>query len=113
MICVVNRIPVARGYEEAFESRFKARAYLVEEMPGFIRNEILRPVQSDCYLVKTYWEDMASFESWCKSDAFRQAHASHPPSEMFAGPNVLEIHEVLSVTEKKGAGIEGEPHTYR
>lgn len=100
MICVVNRIPVAEGHEEAFEERFKSRAFKVDQTPGFLRNEILRPLQSDYYLVKTYWEDVPAFENWIGSDAFEAAHANRPPSEMFSGPNVLEIHEVIQVTEK-------------
>lgn len=101
MIVVANRIPVAEGHEEEFERRFRDREGLVDQSPGFIRNEVLRPVKGDFYVVKTYWEDMASFEAWTRSDAFREAHAKHPPKEMFAGPNVLEIHEVLYTTEGK------------
>lgn len=101
MIVVANRIRVAEGYEEEFERRFREREGLVDKSAGFIRNEVLRPVKGDCYVVKTYWEDMASFEAWTQSKAFREAHAKHPPKEMFAGPNVLEIHEVLYTTERR------------
>ena len=43
MIVVSNRIPVAKGHEEAFAERFRNRASLVEHHPGFVRLEILRP----------------------------------------------------------------------
>ena len=42
---VTNRIPVARGQEAAFEERFRNRAHLIDQSPGFIKNLVLRPVQ--------------------------------------------------------------------
>ena len=35
------------------------------------------------------------------SESFRIAHSNRPPAEMFAGPNVLEIHEVILSTERR------------
>ncbi|MCC6441897.1 MAG: antibiotic biosynthesis monooxygenase [Armatimonadetes bacterium] len=99
MIVVANRIPVAIGFEQEFEERFTRRTVRLQENPGFIRNELLRPVQSDYYIVQTYWENMEAFEAWTRSESFRAAHASPPRREMFAGPNVLEIHEVFMTTE--------------
>ena len=99
MIVVANRIPVAKGYEKAFEERFGKRLRLVESAPGFLRNEILRPIRGDHYVVLVYWETREAFEAWSQSDAFRQAHAEHPPAQMFSGPNVLEIYEVIMGSE--------------
>ncbi len=99
MIVVANRVPVASGQEQAFEARFQRRLGRVEKSPGFVRMELLRPIQGEYYSVLTYWKDIESFEAWTHSDAFRQAHADRPPAEMFAGPNVLEIHEVAQCAE--------------
>jgi heme-degrading monooxygenase HmoA len=113
---VTNRIPVAAGHEADFEERFRNRAHLIDRSPGFIRNLVLRPVQrrfdhktgewaetkeQGYYLVQTYWESEEAFWNWTKSESFRIAHSNRPPAEMFAGPNVLEIHEVIQNTEKK------------
>jgi heme-degrading monooxygenase HmoA len=105
MIVVSNRIPVAAGHEAAFEERFRDRAGLVERHQGFVRMEILRPKQvmmhgkplggSQYYVVLTYWKSEADFVRWTDSEDFRQAHASRPPKEMFAGSNVFEMHEVI------------------
>jgi len=105
MIVVSNRIPVAAGCEAAFEERFRDRAGLVEQHPGFVRMEILRPKPverhgssmggSAYYVVLTYWESEADFVRWTGSEDFRRAHANRPPQEMFAGPNVFELHEVI------------------
>lgn len=99
MIVVANRIPVAKGHEKAFEERFSRRLRLVESSPGFIRNEILRPIRGEAYVVLVYWRTREDFETWSQSDAFRRAHADHPPAEMFAGPNVLEIFEIIMGSE--------------
>jgi heme oxygenase (mycobilin-producing) len=110
VIVVSNRIQVAAGHEAAFEKRFEGRAGLVENHPGFIRLEILRPKAmqmhnrslggSDYYVVLTYWENEDAFIAWTESEDFRTAHASRPPKEMFAGPNVFEMHEVIQVAIK-------------
>ena len=100
MIAVSNRIQVAKGHETEFEARFEGRARLVENMPGFVRLEILRPIKSDYYIVLTHWEDEASFRAWTDSAEFKDAHRNRPPAEMFSGPNVFEMHEVIRRAEK-------------
>lgn len=98
MITVMNRITVKPEYAEAFEERFRSRAGLVDQMPGFVRNEVLRPTKpGDPYIVLTYWESMEAFQGWTESDAFKQGHARSGslPREAFGGPSVLEIHEVM------------------
>ena len=45
MITVANRIYVAPEYQDAFEERFRNRARLVGGMPGFISNQVLRPLK--------------------------------------------------------------------
>jgi heme-degrading monooxygenase HmoA len=115
MIVVTNRIPVAEGYQIDFEDRFKKRVHLVDKAPGFVRNEVHRPrpmkfdhgsggfvpdaEKQGYYEVKTWWRSVADFEAWTRSPAFAEAHNSRPPKEMFAGPSVLEIHEILTSTD--------------
>jgi heme-degrading monooxygenase HmoA len=115
---VTNRVPVAKGHEAEFEDRFRNRAHLIDRSPGFIKNLVLRPVQrrfshqtgrweetveQGYYLVQTYWESEQAFWHWTNSESFRIAHSNRPPAEMFAGANVLEIHEVILSTEKPEA----------
>lgn len=98
MITVMNRIAVHPEYAEQFEQRFRERARLVDGMPGFVSNQVLRPVNpGDPYVVLTLWESRAAFEAWTRSDAFIQGHARSGslPAEAFSGPNKLEIHEVF------------------
>jgi heme-degrading monooxygenase HmoA len=95
VIVVSNRIQVGKGHEAEFEKRFEGRARLVENMPGFVRLEILRPIKGDYYIVLTHWKDEASFRAWTDSAEFKEAHSNRPPAEIFAGPAVFEMHEVI------------------
>ena len=116
MIVGTNRIPVTKGHEIDFEDRFRNRVHLVDQSPGFIRNEVHRPrpVKFDhetgtfvddpdaegYYEVKTWWRSMDDFVGWTRSEAFAEAHANRPPKEMFRGSSSLEVHEVFLSTEE-------------
>jgi heme-degrading monooxygenase HmoA len=98
MITVANRIYVNAEYSEAFEKVFRERAKLVDEMPGFISNQVLRPVnEGDPYVVFTLWNSREDFVNWIRSDAFVKGHAQSGtlPKEAYFKPNVLEMHEVV------------------
>ncbi len=116
MIVVTNRIPVSAGHEIDFEDRFRNRAHLIDQAPGFVRNEVHRPkpMRFDhdsgewCddpdargyYEVKTWWRTFEDFAAWVRSPAFAEAHKDRPPKEMFAGPNELGVHEVFLSTDE-------------
>lgn len=98
MISVENHIPVKKEFGDAFEARFREGTRHVQNAPGFLRNEVLRPIQGDHYIVRTYWDSMESFERWAKSDPFKQAHATPPSADIFAGKSFITIHEVVAQT---------------
>jgi heme-degrading monooxygenase HmoA len=115
---VTNRIPVSAGWEQKFEERFRKRVHLVDQSPGFIRNEVHRPKPMKMdhakggfvddpdgeayYEVKTWWRSFDDFVAWTRSESFAEAHRDRAPSEMFAGPNKLLIHEVFLSTDIQG-----------
>ncbi|WP_301108005.1 antibiotic biosynthesis monooxygenase [Sporosarcina sp.] len=72
---VLNNIPVAEDGREIFEQRFTNRARLIEAEPGFVAIRVLRPVNSDTYVILTMWEDEESFITWQSSQAYGKAHA--------------------------------------
>lgn len=101
MIVTCNRIPVNPKYAAQFEARFGDRANLVDEMPGFVSFQLLRPKNDgEPYIVMTYWESMEHFTAWTESPAFREGHArsSTLPPETFTGHPTLEVYEVLDST---------------
>ncbi|WP_046175409.1 antibiotic biosynthesis monooxygenase family protein [Domibacillus indicus] len=71
---VLNNIPVTDEGRPLFEHRFKNRAGAIEKESGFLSIRVLRPLDSDTYVIFTQWEDAKAFENWKSSDAFNQAH---------------------------------------
>lgn len=72
---VFNNIPVSKEGKATFESRFSNRAGLVEKEPGFAAIRVLRPINSDTYVILTLWEDEQAFKNWQQSNAYSNAHA--------------------------------------
>ncbi|HLN99988.1 MAG TPA: antibiotic biosynthesis monooxygenase [Pyrinomonadaceae bacterium] len=110
MITVANRIYVRPEYADAFEQRFRERAGLVDKMPGFISNHVLRPANDDQpYVVFTLWNSRQDFLNWVRSDEFVKGHAQSGtlPKDAFSQPNVLELHEVIQDSSRPD--LEPEP----
>lgn len=74
---VFNNIPVTDEGRPIFEYRFKNRARLIEKEPGFASIRVLRPKQSDTYIIITIWENKKDFENWQKSASFGKAHGNN------------------------------------
>ena len=111
MITVANRIYVKNEYADAFEQRFRDRAGLVDKMPGFISNFVLRPVnEGEPFVVLTFWKSRQDFVNWVRSDEFVKGHAQSGtlPKDAFFQSNVLEMHEV--VQDSTQPELEPEPH---
>jgi len=71
---VFNNIPVSDEGRPVFEHRFKSRAGLIDKEPGFVAIRILRPLDSDTYVVLTQWDEEESFKNWQSSQAYNKAH---------------------------------------
>jgi heme oxygenase (mycobilin-producing) len=100
MFIVANRVPVAEGYRDMFEQRFRARAGQIEKQSGFVRMQVLQPAKEGLpYVVLTTWRDKAAFENWVGSEDFRTAHANPMPKEAFDGEGAIEMHEVIISAE--------------
>lgn len=101
MILVANRIFIGPTHADAFERLFESRARLVDGMPGFIANQVLKPVTKGApYVIETWWETREHFVSWTKSEEFKAGHARTEtlPPEAFTSPTTLEIYEVFQLT---------------
>lgn len=78
---VFNNIPVTEEGKERFEERFRNRARKIEDEPGFKAIRVLRPLNSDTYVILTLWEDENSFKDWQQSNAYGSAHAKRGTAE--------------------------------
>lgn len=98
MIAVTNRIYVNSNFYEAFEERFHTSAGLVDAMPGFLFDQLLRPAkEGDPYVVLTYWERHEDFRAWTQSASFRKedARSGTLPKAVLDKPDRLDVYQVV------------------
>jgi heme-degrading monooxygenase HmoA len=104
MYIVANRVPVALPWREPFEERFRTRAGQIDQQPGFVRLQVLRPADAESpYVVLTTWRDKAAFEAWVGSEDFRLAHQHPLPKEAYTGEGRLEYYEEAIAAEARVA----------
>jgi heme-degrading monooxygenase HmoA len=95
----MNRFFVKPEFAEQFETRIKNRPRQVEQQPGFVQVQFLRPKNfADPYVVLTIWQTQADFEAWVKADTFTASHAGPRTlsSDIFVQPNKVETFEVVA-----------------
>ncbi len=100
MIVVQNHIPVKDEYREQFEELLKSRESYLTKFQGFIRNDILKPVMGDNYIIMSIWDSMEEFNSWTESEEFRKAHESSLPKDAFSGDSHVTVHEIINSVVK-------------
>jgi heme-degrading monooxygenase HmoA len=93
----INAIDVPAGAGEELERRFAARQGAVENAPGFLAFELLRPVGGETrYFVYTRWESEEHYQNWSAGSG-RQAHAGERGKPVAAGASLLEFEVVQHV----------------
>ena len=93
----INAINVPPQAGAELERRFSERAHTVENSPGFLGFQLLRPTAGEeRYFVVTMWEDDESFAAWRDGDA-RAAHAGQHGKPVAQGANLLEFDVVMDV----------------
>jgi len=93
----INAIDVPEGAGAELEKRFAARAGAVENSPGFLGFELLRPTAGDDrYFVYTRWESEDAYQAWAANGA-PAAHAGQQEKPVASGASLLEFEVVLRV----------------
>jgi len=72
-----NNIPVTDEGRPVFEHRFTQLAGAIESELGFIAFRLLRPLDSDTYIVMTEWSEMSYYTRWTNSSSFDKAHSTN------------------------------------
>jgi heme oxygenase (mycobilin-producing) len=94
----INAIEVPEGAGPELEKRFANRLHAVDNQPGFLGFELLRPVKGDNrYFVYTRWESEEHFQAWANGPA-KEAHAGQRAQPVASGASLLEF-EVVQSTE--------------
>ena len=98
----INAIDVPQGAGPELEKRFAARQGAVENAPGFLAFELLRPVGGETrYFVYTKWASEEAFQAWSAGSG-RAAHAGERSRPVATGASLLEF-EVIQHAEKPTA----------
>lgn len=87
------RVPPERHAE--FERRFIGRAGVIDDAPGFLGFELLRPTAGeDRYFIVTRWKDDDSFIAWL-DDEDRAATERAEATALLGTADVLEFQVVV------------------
>ena len=75
----LSRFVIANGMDAQVKEAFRNRPHLVDGAPGFVRMEVLSPLEQpqEIWLL-TFWTDRASFEAWHHSHLYRESHKGIP-----------------------------------
>ncbi len=90
----INAISVPSDSGTELEARFAARKHAVDQEPGFLGFQLLRPVRGDDrYFVVTTWADEESFVQW-RDNRAAAAHAGPGTKPVASGADLLEFEVV-------------------
>jgi heme oxygenase (mycobilin-producing) len=91
----INAIEVPEGKGPELEKRFAGRHGSVEDAPGFLGFELLRPTSGENrYFVYTKWETEEDFQNWANGPA-KEAHSRENREPVSTGASLLEFELVL------------------
>lgn len=91
----INAIEVPEGSGPELEKRFAERHGSVDDSPGFLGFELLRPTSGEeRYFVITKWETEEAFQAWVSGPA-KEAHAGEEKKPVATGASLLEFEVVL------------------
>jgi heme-degrading monooxygenase HmoA len=79
MFAVLSKFVVANDMVDEVKKAFKDRPHLVDSAPGFIRLDVISPVEypSEIWLI-TYWADENSYRTWHRGHAYHESHVQIP-----------------------------------
>ena len=91
LFVAISKFAVANGMTQEVKDAFVARPHLVDSAEGFVRLDVLSPVEmpNEIWLL-TYWQSEESFRAWHKSHMYRDSHKGIPKG-LKLDPNATEI----------------------
>jgi len=78
-LVVLSKFVIANGMAAEVKAAFRERPHFVDGAPGFVRMEVLSPLerQEEIWLI-TYWTDAESFEAWHHGHQYKESHRGIP-----------------------------------
>lgn len=79
MYVVVSQFVIANDKVEEVREAFRNRPHQVENAPGFIRMEVISPIDEPAAVwLMTFWENKNNFETWHRSHRYKESHVGIP-----------------------------------
>ena len=79
MFVALSKFTVANGMAPQIKEAFLNRPHLVDTAPGFLRIDVISPVDNpDEIWLLTYWTDESSYKVWHRSHAYHDSHKGIP-----------------------------------
>ncbi|MCA1564412.1 MAG: antibiotic biosynthesis monooxygenase [Acidobacteria bacterium] len=79
MFIALSQFTIANNMTEEVKDAFIKRPHLVEDAPGFLRLEVISPLDNkDEIWLLTYWRDQDSFKVWHHSHLYHDSHKGIP-----------------------------------
>jgi heme-degrading monooxygenase HmoA len=96
MFVFISHLTVPEPDRDALERHFRERSRLVDDFPGFLYLQLLRPQGGPAsHVFLTAWESRQAFGEYMRSDEHQRSH-SREPAEIMARTSVRhEAFEVL------------------
>jgi heme-degrading monooxygenase HmoA len=98
MFVALSRFTIRNGMAAEVRTAFKARPHLVDETPGFIRMQVMSPMDTpaEVWLV-THWTDEASYQGWHRGHAYHASHAGIPKGlKLVPGSTEIRFFELFA-----------------
>ena len=82
----LSRFTVANGMEEQVKAAFRARPHRVDHVCGFVRMEVLCPLDrpQEIWLV-THWHCADNYYAWHRGHGYRESHCGIPKGLKLVG----------------------------
>ena len=94
MYIAMNKFRVIDGKDNEFEAAWRARDSYLDEVPGFLKFNLLRGDEG-VFISHSSWESQQAFRDWTESEAFQKAHAQGSLKGILAGPPEFTGFEVV------------------
>ncbi len=67
------------GMTDSVKQAYMARPHLVDNAPGFVRLDVISPVDGpDEIWLLTYWAAESDFTAWFRTHHFKESHSNVP-----------------------------------
>jgi heme oxygenase (mycobilin-producing) len=99
----VSHLTVPEDDHEELERHFRERARLVDDFPGFLYLQLLKPQAGPAtHTFLTAWESSEAFRRYMRSDAHATSHSREPRQIMERTEVRHEAFEVLLDSRRGG-----------